>query len=85
VTTDPEQTVVPEEYAELRRSIDVGLAQVDGKLALLTQRDEQSSKDMDDLSARVAALEHTRWPLPALAVLAALGALVVAIWQAVGH
>ncbi|MDI3386839.1 hypothetical protein QIS99_11595 [Streptomyces sp. B-S-A8] len=84
MTTDPEHAVVPEEHAELRRSIDVGLAQVDGRLALLTQRDEQSSKDLDDLSARIAALERTRWPLPALAVLAALGALVVALWQAVG-
>ncbi|MDI3420298.1 hypothetical protein [Streptomyces luteolus] len=85
MTTDPEQTVVPEEHAELRRSIDVGLAQVDGRLALLTQRDERSSKDLDELSARVAALERNRWPLPALAVLAALGALVVAIWQAAGR
>lgn len=85
MATDPDQTVIPEEHAELRRSIDVGLAQVDGKLALLTQRDEQSGKDLDDLSARVAALERSRWPLPALAVLAAMGALVVAIWQAVGR
>ncbi|MFC7307792.1 hypothetical protein ACFQVC_26655 [Streptomyces monticola] len=85
MTTDPEQTVVPEEYAELRRCIEVGLVQVDGRLALLTQCDEQNRKDLDDLSTRVAALEHNRWPLPALAVLAALGALVVAIWQAVGR
>jgi hypothetical protein len=30
-------------------------------------------------------LEHTRWPLPAVAALTAVGALVVTIWQAVGH
>lgn len=81
---DPDHPVVLEEHAELRRTVDVGLARVDGRLALLTQRDEQHGKDIDDLSERVAALEHNRWPLPALAVLAALGALAVAIWQAVG-
>ncbi|GGV24767.1 hypothetical protein AB0I84_15225 [Streptomyces spectabilis] len=85
MTTDPERPVVPEELAELRRSLDVGLARVDGQLALLTQRDVQHTKDQDDLSVRIAALEHTRWPLPALAALTAVGALAVAVWQAIGH
>ncbi|OAH11952.1 hypothetical protein [Streptomyces jeddahensis] len=85
MTTDPERPVVPEELAELRRSLDVGLARIDGGLALLTQRDEQSAKEMDDLAARVAALEHARWPLPAVAALAAVAAVAVAVWQALGH
>ncbi|MEI5099605.1 hypothetical protein RB200_14715 [Streptomyces sp. PmtG] len=85
MTTDPERLVVPEELAELRRSLDVGLARVDGQLALLTQRDAQHTKDQDDMSVRVTALEHTRWPLPALAALTAVGALAVAVWQAIGH
>ncbi|MCI3929468.1 MULTISPECIES: hypothetical protein [unclassified Streptomyces] len=85
MTTDPERPVVPEELAELRRGLDVGLARVDGQLALLTQRDLQHTKDQDDLSVRLAALEHTRWPLPALAALTAVGALAVAVWQALGH
>ncbi|MHC0428617.1 hypothetical protein ACX6XY_00300 [Streptomyces sp. O3] len=85
MTAEPEHPVVPEEYAELRRSLDVGLARVDGRLALLTQRDEQSGRDLTSLSARVTALEHNRWPLPAVAALTAVGALVVAVWQAVGH
>ncbi|RII18701.1 hypothetical protein DSC45_08780 [Streptomyces sp. YIM 130001] len=85
MTADPEHPVVPEEHAELRRSLDVGLARVEGRLALITQRDDRCAKDLEELSARVAALERTRWPLPALAVLAALGALVVAVWQAAGH
>ncbi|MBA2946364.1 hypothetical protein [Streptomyces himalayensis] len=84
MTTDPEHPVVPEELAELRRCLEVGLARIDGGLALLTQRDEQSEKDLDDLAARVAALEHTRWPVPAIAALAAVGALVAAVWQALG-
>ncbi|MFF1698042.1 hypothetical protein ACFVXC_31205 [Streptomyces sp. NPDC058257] len=85
MTADPEPRVVPEELAELRRSLDVGLARVDGQLALLTQHDEQSVKNQDDLTVRIAALEHTRWPLPALLALTAVGALAVAVWQAIGH
>ncbi|MEV0321297.1 hypothetical protein ACIBKX_27580 [Streptomyces sp. NPDC050658] len=85
MAADPEHRVVPEELAELRRSMDVGLARVDGRLALLTQHDEQSMKNQDDLTLRVAALEHTRWPLPALLALTAVGALAVAIWQAIGR
>lgn len=85
MTADPEYRVVPEELAELRRSLDVGLARVDGQLALLTQHDEQSVKNQDELTTRIAALEHTRWPLPALLALTAVGALAVAVWQAIGH
>ncbi len=85
MTPDPEHPVVHEEHAELRRSLDVGLARIEGHLALLTQRDEQSIKELDDLCTRITALEHSRWPLPALASLTALGALVVAVWQAVGR
>ncbi|GHC82444.1 hypothetical protein [Streptomyces flavofungini] len=85
MTTDPERPVVPEELAELRRSLDVGLARVDGRLALLTQSDTQHTKDQDDLSVRITALEHNRWPLPALAALTSIGALAVAAWQALGR
>ncbi|MCX5436150.1 MULTISPECIES: hypothetical protein [unclassified Streptomyces] len=85
MTADPERPVVPEELAELRRSLDVGLARVDGKLALLTQRDEQSVKDQDELSTRVAQLEHARWPLQAVAAITAAGALALAVWQAFGR
>ncbi|MFF4348375.1 hypothetical protein [Streptomyces sp. NPDC001530] len=85
MTADPEHPVVPGELAELRRSLEVGLTRIEGGLALLTQRDDQTAKDLDDLSARVVALEHTRWPLPTLAAVAAVGALAVAVWQALGH
>ncbi|MCX4975929.1 MULTISPECIES: hypothetical protein [unclassified Streptomyces] len=85
MTADPEHPVAPRELAELRRSIEVGLTRIEGGLALLTQRDDQTAKDLDDLSARVVALEHTRWPLPTLAAVAAVGAVAVAVWQALGH
>ncbi|MFI2371389.1 hypothetical protein [Streptomyces sp. NPDC018833] len=83
MSTDPDHLVVVEEFAELRRSIDVGLARIDGHLALLAQRSDQTDRELTDLAARVTALEHARWPLPAVAALTALGALAVAVWQAV--
>lgn len=85
MTADPEHPVVHGELAELRRRLDVAYARVEGGLALLSHRTEETDKELDDLSARIVALEHSRWPLPAVAALTALGALVVAIWQAFGH
>jgi hypothetical protein len=85
VTSDSEQAVAAEDLAELRRRLDVGLALMEGRMALLTQRDEQSAKEHDDLHTRVASLEHNRWPLPALGVLTALGTLGVMFWQLVGN
>ncbi|MGW3288318.1 hypothetical protein ACWDR3_27155 [Streptomyces sp. NPDC001002] len=85
MTADPEHPVVHGELAELRRRLDVAYARVEGGLALLTHRTEETDKEMDDLSARIVALEHSRWPLPAVAALTAVGALVVTIWQALGH
>ena len=85
MTADPEHPVVQGELAELRRRLDVAHARVEGGQALLNHRAEQTAKDLDDLSARVVALEHTRWPLRAVAVVTAVGALAVAVWQALGH
>ncbi|MFI6939891.1 hypothetical protein ACIBI4_11495 [Streptomyces sp. NPDC050418] len=85
MTPDPEHPVIQDEHAELRRNLDVGLARIEGHLALLTQRDEQSTKELDDLATRITALEHSRWPLAAVATLAAVGALAVALWQALGR
>lgn len=83
MTTDPDHLAAVEEFAELRRSLDVGLARIDGHLALLAQRHDRIDRDLHDLAARVVALEHSRWPLPAVAALTAMGALAVAVWQAV--
>ena len=85
MTADPEHPVVTGELAELRRRLDVAYARVEGDLALLTHRTEESVKELDELNTRINTLEHARWPLPAVAALTAVGALVVAIWQAVGH
>ena len=85
MTADPEHPVVQGELAELRRRLDVAYAQVEGGLTLLTHRTKETAKELDELNTRISTLEHARWPLPAVAVLTALGALVVAIWQAIGR
>ncbi|MFI1729843.1 hypothetical protein ACH40E_11505 [Streptomyces acidicola] len=85
MATDPEHPVVHGELAELRRRLDVAHARVEGGITLLSHQTEQTAKEVDDLSARIVALEHTRWPLPAVAALTATGVLVVTIWQAVGR
>ncbi|GAA4926989.1 hypothetical protein ACFPM3_09005 [Streptomyces coeruleoprunus] len=85
MTTDPDHLAAVEELAELRRCLDVGIARIDGQLALLDQRHGQTDRDQTELAARVAALENTRWPLPAVTALTALGALALTVWQALGR
>lgn len=45
MTADPEHPVVHGELAELRRRLDVAYARVEGGLALLTHRTEESAKE----------------------------------------
>ncbi|MEV5279315.1 MULTISPECIES: hypothetical protein [unclassified Streptomyces] len=85
MSTDPGHPTTVDELAELRRCLDVGLTRMDGQHALLAQRGEQTERELTALVGRVAALEHMRWPLPAITVLSALGALSLAVWQALGH
>ncbi|MFC7841440.1 hypothetical protein ACFY3O_18145 [Streptomyces sp. NPDC001046] len=85
MTVDPEHPVVQGELAELRRRLDVAYARVEGGLALLSHRTEETAKELDDLNSRIHSLEHARWPLPAVAALTSVGALVVAVWQAFGR
>ncbi|MER0243773.1 hypothetical protein AAHZ94_17525 [Streptomyces sp. HSW2009] len=85
MTTEPEQAAVAAELAEIRRNVDVGVARIDGQLALLAQRSEQHDRDLTEATGRVRALEHGRWPLPSLAALTGVCALAVTIWQATGR
>ena len=85
MTADPEHPVIPGELAELRRRLDVAYARVEGGLALLSHRTEETAKELDELHTRIITLEHARWPLPAVAALTAVGALIVTVWQALGH
>ncbi|MFJ8054969.1 hypothetical protein [Streptomyces sp. NPDC096142] len=82
--TSPETTVAVE-LERLRGTVEAGFARVDGQLALLVQRGDQTDKTLDDHERRLDAIERNRWPLPALGALTGAGALVVAVWQAAGH
>jgi hypothetical protein len=83
--TPPESTTIALELAELRRTMEVGFTEQRGQLALLVQRGEQTDKTLDDHERRLDALERNRWPLPAVAALAGVGALAVSVWQALGQ
>ncbi|MFE4966020.1 hypothetical protein [Streptomyces sp. NPDC056660] len=85
MATEPEHPVVQGELAELRRRLDVDYARVEGGLNLLSHRTKETAKELDDLNTRLALLENARWPLPSIAALTALGALVVTVWQALAH
>ncbi|MGP4087502.1 hypothetical protein [Streptomyces sp. KR55] len=85
MTADPEHSVAQEELAELRRRLDVAYARVEGGLALLSHRTEETAKELDELSTRLITLEHARWPLPSVTAVTAVAALVVAVWQALGR
>ncbi|MEV0735422.1 hypothetical protein AB0I51_05530 [Streptomyces sp. NPDC050549] len=73
------------ELAELRRALEVGLARIDGQLALLVQRSDQTDKAIEEIDARVTTLERSRWPLPAISTLTGLVALGIAVWSALGR
>lgn len=85
MTTEPEQAVVAAELADIRRNLDVGVARIDGQLALLAQRGEQHDRDLTEVTERLRTVEHARWPLPSLAALTGVCALAVTIWQAAGR
>lgn len=73
------------ELERLRGTIATGFARVDGQLALLVQRGDQTDKKLDDHEARLDALERSRWPLPSVAAVTALAALGLSVWQVVGR
>ncbi|MEU3711331.1 hypothetical protein [Streptomyces catenulae] len=81
MTAHPERKLVATDVAELRRCLDVRTARVDGELALLAQRSAQYERDADELNARIAELEHGRWPLPSVAALASVAGVAVTVWQ----
>ncbi|GAA0289676.1 hypothetical protein GCM10009540_06150 [Streptomyces turgidiscabies] len=83
--TPPESMSIALELAELRRTMEVGFTEQRGQLALLVQRGDQTDKALEDHERRLDAIERSRWPLPAIAAVTAVGALAVSVWQAVGH
>ncbi|MET9291137.1 hypothetical protein [Streptomyces sp. NPDC003077] len=83
--TDPTSEVALE-LERLRGAVEAGFARVDGALALLVQRSDQTDRQLADLDARLDAVERRRWPLPSIAALVAVAGLLVTIWTATsGH
>lgn len=83
--TPSESGQVALELAELRGEIREGFARVDGSLALLVQRSDQTDKQLDDHDGRLDALERARWPLPSLAALTGLAALGLTLYELTGR
>lgn len=80
--TDPTPSDVALELERLRGTMEAGFARVDGALALLVQRSDQTDRHLADLDTRLDAVERGRWPLPSLAALISIAAVAVSIWQA---
>jgi hypothetical protein len=87
VTTLPpsDPVAVAVELEKLRGTMAEGFARVDGSLALLVQRGDQTDRQLADHEARLDGLERNRWPLPAVAALTSVGALAVSVWQITAH
>ncbi|KQX83479.1 MULTISPECIES: hypothetical protein [unclassified Streptomyces] len=83
--TPPESTAVAVELERLRGTVEAGFAQVEGALALLGQRNDQTDRQLADHEQRLDAIERNRWPVQAVTALTAVGALVLTVWQSSGR
>ncbi|MGW4158488.1 hypothetical protein [Streptomyces sp. NPDC004788] len=80
--SDPNDPVaVALELERLRGTLEAGFARVDGSLALLVQRSDQTDKQLADHEARLDALERARWPLASIGALAAVATVAVTVWE----
>lgn len=77
----PPTESVAVELEKLRGTMAEGFARVDGSLALLVQRGDQTDRQLTDHDQRLDALERARWPLPSIAALVAVLGLAVSLWQ----
>lgn len=59
------------------REIYDGIVRLTGRVDVLIEQQSATQQDVADHEARLRALEKARWPLPTLAVLLALAALLV--------
>ncbi|MBC9714087.1 hypothetical protein H9Y04_16105 [Streptomyces sp. TRM66268-LWL] len=74
----PEQSVAVE-LERLRGTIGEGFARVDGALALLVQRGDQTDRQLADHDQRLDNLERSRWPLPSIGVLTGITGATAAV------
>ncbi|MFI1866204.1 hypothetical protein [Streptomyces jumonjinensis] len=73
------------ELERLHGTLEAGFARVDGSLALLVQRSDQTDKQLADMESRLDALERARWPLASIAALTASVGLMLAVWELAGR
>jgi hypothetical protein len=69
------------ELERLRGTVEAGFARVDGSLALLVQRSDQTDRQLADHETRLDALERSRWPLASVGALAAVATVVITVWE----
>ncbi|MFF4701239.1 hypothetical protein [Streptomyces chattanoogensis] len=69
------------ELERLRGTVEAGFARLDGRLDLLTQKDDQADKTLDDHEQRLTALERARWPVPSIAVAIGGAGCALSAWQ----
>ena len=77
--SDPAAVAV--ELERLRGTVEAGFARVDGALALLVQRSDQSDKQLADHERRLDSLERARRPIAGVGALATVATAVVAAWE----
>ncbi|MFF2013995.1 hypothetical protein ACFVWY_33720 [Streptomyces sp. NPDC058195] len=81
IPTPSDPAAVAVELERLRGSVETGLARVDGSLALLVQRGDQTDRQISDHEKRLDTLERKQWPLPSLAALVGVIGLILTLWQ----
>ncbi|GLF97537.1 hypothetical protein [Streptomyces yaizuensis] len=82
---DPRVPVtVAVELERLHGTLEARFARVDGALALLVQRSDQTDKQLADMESRLYSLERTRWPVAALAALTAGVGVILGVWDPAG-
>ncbi|MCT9090578.1 hypothetical protein N4G70_17195 [Streptomyces sp. ASQP_92] len=75
---EPSSDLAAVAIERLRGTVEVGFARIDGSLALLVQRSDQTDERLDDYENRLEALETRRWPLPSIGTLTGLAGVTVA-------
>ncbi|MDQ0949345.1 hypothetical protein QFZ24_003268 [Streptomyces phaeochromogenes] len=81
MTQPPPTESVAVELEKLRGTMAEGFARVDGALALLVQRGDQTDRQLADHDQRLGNLERSRWPLPSVAALVGVIGLALSLWQ----
>ncbi|MGW2292824.1 hypothetical protein [Streptomyces phaeochromogenes] len=81
MTQPPPTESVAVELEKLRGTMAEGFARVDGALALLVQRGDQTDRQLADHDQRLDTLERSRWPLPSVAALVGAVGLILSVWQ----